>query len=97
MKFDYNNIGHGSYLISSNGYTWSHSKKEDNVVHKSFSFITGDVIYCEFDPEKKTLTLRKKDSTATSDKYTLHIEIPENDELHPCVNLCNANEQVELL
>lgn len=22
-----NNIGHGSYLVSSNGYTWSHSVK----------------------------------------------------------------------
>ena len=25
--FNYNNIGHGSYLISSNGYSWSHSVK----------------------------------------------------------------------
>ena len=25
--FNYNNTGHGSYLISSNGYSWSHSVK----------------------------------------------------------------------
>ena len=25
--FNYSNIGHGSYLISSNGYSWSHSVK----------------------------------------------------------------------
>lgn len=24
-KFDYNDLGHGSYMISSNGYAWSHS------------------------------------------------------------------------
>lgn len=26
-NFHYTNIGHGSYLISSNGYSWSHSVK----------------------------------------------------------------------
>ena len=31
FKFDYNNLGHGSYLISSNAYSWSHSVKEDNI------------------------------------------------------------------
>ena len=25
--FNYSNIGHGSYLISTNGYAWSHSVK----------------------------------------------------------------------
>jgi len=24
-KFNYTNLGHGSYLLSGNGYTWSHS------------------------------------------------------------------------
>lgn len=24
-NFNYSNIGHGSYLISTNGYSWSHS------------------------------------------------------------------------
>jgi hypothetical protein len=27
FNFHYTNIGHGSYLISSNGYSWSHSTK----------------------------------------------------------------------
>ena len=39
-KFDYSNYnsndnnsndGHGSYLLSSNGYTWSHSNKAENI------------------------------------------------------------------
>lgn len=32
MKFDHQNLGHGSYMISSNGHCWSHSKKEENMV-----------------------------------------------------------------
>lgn len=27
FHFNYTNIGHGSYLISTNGYSWSHSEK----------------------------------------------------------------------
>lgn len=31
-KFDYNSEeGHGSYLLSSNGYSWSHSHKAENI------------------------------------------------------------------
>ena len=43
--FNYNNIGHGSYLISANGYSWSHSLKDFNSTNKSFTFATGDTIY----------------------------------------------------
>ena len=53
FKFDYNTLGHGSYLISGNGYSWSHSKKEDNVQYKCFTFEVGTVVICEFDPENK--------------------------------------------
>jgi len=35
-KFNYTNTGHGSYLISSNGYCWSHLQKDFNSQFKSF-------------------------------------------------------------
>lgn len=35
---------HGSYLISANGYCWSHSEPLFNSIAKSFSFKEGDVI-----------------------------------------------------
>jgi hypothetical protein len=35
---------HGSYLISANGYCWSHSEPLFNSVAKSFSFKEGDAI-----------------------------------------------------
>ena len=49
-NFYYTSLGHGSYLISSNGYSWSHSIQGDNSVYKSFQFTTNDVIRMELDP-----------------------------------------------
>lgn len=43
--FNYTNTGHGSYLISSNGYSWSHSIKEFNSAFKTFQFSVNDTIY----------------------------------------------------
>ncbi len=44
-KFTYENLGHGSYLISSNGYTWSSSKQANNSAYVgSFNFTTNDYI-----------------------------------------------------
>ena len=50
-----NNIGHGSYLISTNGYTWSHSVKEFNSAFKSFQFNVNDTVYVQYDPIDKKL------------------------------------------
>jgi hypothetical protein len=40
-------------MISSNGHMWSHSKKEENMVQKSFNFATGDIIVIDFNLENK--------------------------------------------
>jgi len=42
-------IGHGLYLISSTGYSYSHSHEEFNSVKKNFRFDEGDVIRVEYD------------------------------------------------
>lgn len=57
--FNYTNIGHGSYLISTNGYTWSHSVKEFNSAFKCFQFTINDVVYIEYDPQNLKLRFRK--------------------------------------
>lgn len=44
LCFQYNGIGHGSYLLSANGYSWSHSVKSLNSHHINLSFTNGDVI-----------------------------------------------------
>jgi len=43
-QFNYTSLGHGSYLLSSNGYTWSNSIQADNSSFKSFYFSTNDVL-----------------------------------------------------
>ena len=48
-QFNYSNIGHGSYLLSSNGYTWSHSDKNYNSVYKGFSYGINDIIEMTYD------------------------------------------------
>ncbi len=34
-------IGHGSYLLSSNGFVWSHSELDENIKDKSFLLSEG--------------------------------------------------------
>jgi hypothetical protein len=43
--FNYNTIGHGSYMISNNGYSWSHSSVNFHSTNKAFPFKLGDIIY----------------------------------------------------
>ena len=58
-QFKYDNIGHGSYLISCNGYSWSHSVKEFNYACKAFNFTNNDIIYIEYDPKEGKLRFQK--------------------------------------
>jgi len=61
--FNYSNINHGSYMISNNGYSWSHSVLEFNSAHKSFHFVVGDTIYVEYDKINKKLKFQKGTGT----------------------------------
>jgi len=38
------NMGHGSFLLSNNGYTWSHFYPEDNIRACLFTFKQDEVI-----------------------------------------------------
>lgn len=61
--FNYTNIGHGSYLISTNGYSWSHSVKDFNSAFKTFQFTVNDTVYIEYDPKDGKLRFQKNTST----------------------------------
>jgi hypothetical protein len=69
FHFNYTVIGHGSYLISSNGYSWSHSQKEFNSAFKSFTFVVNDVIFIEYDPVALKLRFHKNTSTDPKDHF----------------------------
>ena len=39
-----NNIGHGSFLISNNNYSWSHAYVDNNLKTTTFGFVQGDIL-----------------------------------------------------
>ncbi|CAD8205353.1 unnamed protein product [Paramecium octaurelia] len=91
-KFNYTNIGHGSYLISNNAYSWSHLQKDLNSAHKSFDFGVGDIIVIEVDIPKKKITWQKK---KTQIKFTMNLDTSQD--LYPCANLCSPGDTVEII
>ncbi|CAD8151192.1 unnamed protein product [Paramecium octaurelia] len=97
MKFDHQNLGHGSYMISSNAHTWSHSKKEENMVQKSFTFTTGDIIIVDVSLENKTLKFTCKNKPNDTQAIVLTFDNPDNDDIHFCINMCSSGEKVEIL
>lgn len=50
FSFTFSSIGHGGYLVSSNGGSWSSHQAIYNNAVKSFKFIKGDIVWCEYDP-----------------------------------------------
>lgn len=63
-----NNLGHGSYLISSNGYSWSHTEQANNIAVVAFKFKEGDIVQIEY--EKVKLIFLNK---ITNEKYELKL------------------------
>ena len=72
FNFYYSNTGHGSYLISSNGYSWSSYKPEYNSKYEPFQFKTGDIIHLEFSLKERMLRFKKE---STDQTYSLEVEI----------------------
>lgn len=92
FHFHYTNTGHGSYLISTNGYSWSHSVKEFNSAFKSFQFNVNDTVYVQYDPVEKKLRFKKNKS---NEKFSLDIvDPPADDDFCPCVNICSNGDSV---
>ncbi|KRX08906.1 Concanavalin A-like lectin/glucanases superfamily [Pseudocohnilembus persalinus] len=96
FKFKYQSLGHGSYFVSANGFTWSTSIKEQNAANLGFKFKQNDIILCELDIEQKKFTILSHYNP--KDQFCFeNIEIPTNDTLHASVNICNAGEAVEII
>jgi hypothetical protein len=43
-------MGHGGYLVSANGGSWSNIDATNNNTVKAFNFTTGDIIIVNYDP-----------------------------------------------
>lgn len=60
FTFNYSALGHGAYLISSNGGSWSSIDAGKNNQVTSFNFYKNDVITVEYDPVESKIIYRKK-------------------------------------
>lgn len=85
------NLGHGSYLVSSNGFTWSHSEKSDNIIDKKFTFSEGDTIELTLKENSLEFKKRKDGSTLTLKTAIKSIEWKE---VCFVVNLCSLDDCV---
>lgn len=68
FNFEYTETGHGNYLISSNGYSWSSLKPEFNSHFEPFLFDTGDIIELTYSPKTKRIEFQK---VGTEDRFGL--------------------------
>lgn len=91
-KFNYTQPEHGSYLISANGYSWSHSRPEYNSTFKSFVFHEGDTISVDYSVMERKVSFESK---LTGSKFYLStVDCPGDDYYLPCANLCNTGDEV---
>ncbi|CAK62454.1 unnamed protein product (macronuclear) [Paramecium tetraurelia] len=91
--FAFQSLGHGAYMVSSNGGVWSSTTSNLNNVVKCFKFGKGDVIVCTFDPKNETITFHKQKSSTT-----FKLDIPKSDhEFYPCVLFYYALDEVEFI
>ena len=93
-SFSFGTIGHGAYMVSANGGSWSHSKAEYNNTVKAIKFGKGDVVHASVDREGGNIVFSKNSS---SEKYVLPFVEEEGDELHPCVLFYYVNDEVEFM
>jgi hypothetical protein len=89
----WSNIGHGNYIINSDGQTYSHSDKEVNYTMGDFTFGIGDVVDMEFDTKLMTLHFHCK-----AKERILAVAPPNNgDSYRFVVYLFQVGAAVELL
>lgn len=58
--FNFSSIGHGGYMVSANGGSWSNSKYEQNNSVKAFKFATNDIVTMTVDMNTKKILFKKK-------------------------------------
>ena len=87
-------LGHGSYLLSNNGYTWSHSSSEDNIHSCLFTFKQDDVVEVVLEPTQ--MIFRVNDS-ANIFKLKVEYSAEEWPQVCFCVNLCSQGDAVEIV
>lgn len=88
-QLDLQAVGHGAYLLSSNGGSWSNFDASFNNVVRGFKFASGDQIECtvEFMGAINLLRFRKG-----VEEFELEFRTVEGDPLFPCAVLYYMND-----
>jgi hypothetical protein len=101
FSFSFNVLGHGAYMVSSNGGSWSDTKSEANnavkvplLLIQSFKFGKGDIIQAELNLQSKKIKFKKR---GTQDQYELDVQLKDGDPLSPCVLFYYPNDEVEYI
>ena len=61
-SFVFGSIGHGAYMVSSNGGSWSNHSAGENNTLKAIKFGKGDIVHATIDPSALSITFRKNSS-----------------------------------
>jgi hypothetical protein len=67
-SFVFGSIGHGAYMISSNGGSWSNHKTDQNNTLKGIKFSKGDTVHATIDPQQCLIIFTKN---THPDRYEL--------------------------
>lgn len=91
-QFNFSTVGHGAYMISANGGTWSNTNAEFNNKVRAFKFGKGDIVTAVVNVEEKKITFKKK-----LESFDIPFSVIPGDELHPCALFYYVNDEVEYL
>lgn len=83
--FNTDDIGHGCFLLTNDGYSWHDSDNAVNSQIQNVSFQTGDTVILTLDSKKKVLIFEKDDSSGKT--YEMPYTAKSDDELVFCVSL----------
>ncbi len=58
--FNTEDIGHGGYTISNDGYSWHNTDSASNSFYHGWGFVQGDVVTMVYDPKSKSIKYSKE-------------------------------------
>lgn len=90
-----NSLGHGSFLLSNNSYSWSHAFAANNIQNSNFGFAEGHVIKVEVNENELVFTNESQQNKQC--KLPILLNESEWKEVCFCVNLCSAGDAATIL
>lgn len=86
------NMGHGCYHMSYDGYSWSDTDSSVNNQYASWYFNQGDKVTVEVNPKEKKIMFIK--NGAVESGYSMSYELDKKEKLHFSVSFNSEPEEV---